>query len=86
MRFFTYVLSSGSLSINVLDGVQFLSVQCSTRGSCTVLGNLPFKDLSPTAVTLEANQGLNLSGNVTSPLEGITITNTGGNVDIVIGL
>ena len=86
MRFFTYVLTTGTLTINLADNVQFLSIQCSTGGSCSVLGNLPFKGISPTAVTLEANQGLNLTGAIISPLDGITITHTGGNVDIVIGL
>lgn len=86
MRFFTYVLTTGTISINFADNVTFLSIQCSTGASCNVLGNLQFKTLSPTAVTLTENQGINLTGSVISPLDGITITHTGGNVDIVIGL
>ena len=87
MRVFTYTLSSSStININQTDGVMFLSVQCSTTGSCTVLGNLPFKNLTPATVTLSAGQGINLSAlTPVSTLDGITITWLSGSVDILIG-
>jgi hypothetical protein len=64
----------------------FLSVQCATSSSCTVLGNLPFKGLTPANVTLDASQGINLSAlTPVSPLDGITITRVSGSIDILIG-
>jgi hypothetical protein len=88
MRFFTYTLTSGSLSISTNDSAQFVSIQTdSTSGSCSVLGNFPFKGLNSTAVTLGAGQGVNLSTtSPNSPLDGLTITWISGSVDILIGL
>lgn len=87
MRVFTFTLTTGTpLVISQTDGVMFLSVQCATSSSCTVLGNLPFKGLTPASVTLEATQGINLSAiTPVSPLDGITITRTSGSVDVLIG-
>jgi len=88
MRFFTYTLTSaGSITINQNDGAMFLSVQSgASTGSCTVLGNLPFKNLTPQTVTLSAGQGINLSAiSPASPLDGITITWGFGIVDVLIG-
>jgi hypothetical protein len=51
------------------------------------LGNLPFKGLPPSAVSLGAGQGINISAlSPASPLDGITITWTSGTVDIIIGV
>jgi len=88
MRFFTTTLTSGSLSIGFNDGAMFVSVQADpTSGSATVLGNLPFKGLTPSSVSLSAGQGINISAlSPVSPLDGITITWTGGSVDIVVGV
>jgi len=88
MRFFTKTLTSGSLSIAISDGAMFVSVQCdSSTGSATILGNLPFKGLSPTAVSLSAGQGVNISAlSPASPLDGITITWVAGSVDVLIGV
>jgi len=86
MRVFTYTLTSGSITISQTDGVMFLSVQCATSSSCTVLGNLPFKNLTPATVTLSAGQGINLNAiTPVSPLDGITITWASGSVDVLIG-
>ena len=87
MRFWTYTLSTGSLSIGLIDGAMFLSVQCdATSGSCSVIGNIPFKGVSATAVTLTAGQGVNISAlSPASTLDGITITWIAGTVDILIG-
>jgi len=87
MRVFTFTLTTGTpIVINQTDGVMFLSVQCATSSSCTVLGNLPFKGLTPASVTLEATQGINLSAiTPVSPLDGITITRVSGSVDVLIG-
>ena len=88
MRFFTKTLTSGSIAISITDGAMFVSVQCdSTSGSATVLGNLPFKGVSPDAVTLSAGQGVNISAlSPASPLDGITITWVAGTVDVLIGV
>lgn len=88
MRVFTYTLSStGSITINQTDGVMFLSVQSgASTGSCTILGNLPFKGLTPSTVSLSAGQGINLSSSTpVSPLDGITITWVAGTVDVLVG-
>lgn len=87
MTFWTYTLSSGSLTINAADGAMFLSLQTdSTSGNCTVLGGIPFKGLNPQAVSITAGQGINLAAiNPTSPLDGITITHVTGSIDIVVG-
>jgi hypothetical protein len=87
MRYWTYTLSSGSLVINAVDGASFVSLQCdSSSGSCSVLGNIPFKGVNPNAVTLTTGQGVNLSSSSPqSPLDGITITWIAGTIDIVVG-
>jgi hypothetical protein len=87
MRFWTYTLTSGSISINQIDGAMFVSVQCDiVSASCRVVGSIPFKNLLPTAVTLSSGQGINISAlSPASPLDGITITWVSGNIDILIG-
>jgi hypothetical protein len=87
MRFWTYTLTTGNVTISTLDGAMFVSVQCDpVSGSCSVLGNIPFKNTNPNAVTLTAGQGVNISAlSPASPLDGITITHIAGNVDILVG-
>ena len=87
MRFWTYTLTTGSVTISQVDGAMFVSVQCdTTSSSCSVVGNIPFKGLQPNAVTLNTGQGVNISAlSPTSPLDGITITQISGSIDILIG-
>lgn len=86
MTFWTYTLSSGSLTINASDFAYFVSLQADSSGSCNVLGGIPFKGISPNNVNLTAGQGLNLSAlSTSSPLSGITITWVAGTIDIVVG-
>jgi hypothetical protein len=87
MRFWTYTLTTGSLTINALDGAMFVSVQCDlVSGSCSVIGSIPFKGVSPNAVTLNAGQGINVSAlSPASTLDGLTITHIAGNIDIIVG-
>jgi hypothetical protein len=88
MRVFTFTLTSAqTININQTDGVMYLSVQSgATSSSFTVLGNLPFKGLTPATVTLDAGQGINLSAlTPVSPLDGITISWVSGSVDVLIG-
>jgi hypothetical protein len=86
MRYFTYTLTTGTFVLNFEDGARFLSVQCGASDSCTVTGDLPFKGLSPNAVSIGNNSGISLTSSTTSPLSGITITQVGGNVDILVGV
>ena len=87
MKFWTYSLTSGSLTIDAADGATFVSIQCdATSGNCSVLGNIPFKGFSPNAVTLSAGKGINFAAASSfSPLDGIEITWLGGVVDIMVG-
>jgi hypothetical protein len=87
MKFWTYSLTSGSLTLDAVDGATFISIQCdATAGNCSVLGGIDFKGIAPNAVTLAANQGINFAAASSfSPLDGITITWLGGIVDIIVG-
>ena len=86
MRFFTFTLTTGSITISQTDGAMFLSLQCGTSSSVQVLGNIPFKGVTPTAVTLSDTQGINLSAlSPASPLDGITVTWVSGSIDVIIG-
>jgi hypothetical protein len=88
MRFYTTTLSSGSIKIDYTMGVQYISLQAdSTIGSFSVLGNIAFNGISPTAVVITAGNGVNLSAKKTStsPLDGLTFTWIAGTVDVIIG-
>jgi hypothetical protein len=86
MRFFTYTLTAGSLNISAEDGAMFLSLQTDAAGACTVQGNIPFKGIPSSAVTISAGSGLNIvASSPQSPLDGITITYSSGNIDVLIG-
>jgi hypothetical protein len=87
MTFWTYTLSSGTLSIDSIDYAYFVSIQAnSTTGACTVLGGIPFKGINSNTVNISAGEGINLSAlSTASPLSGITITWVAGTVDIVVG-
>lgn len=87
MTFYTTTLSSGSLEILTADGAQMISIEPNSSSSCTVLGSLPFKGLSPNAITLDANQVLTISAqSPSSPLNGITVTWISGTIDIIVGV
>jgi len=87
MTFWTYTLTSGSLSIVAADGASFISIATdSTAGECTVLGGTTFKGLASTPVSLSTGEGVNFaSPNPQFSLDGITITWVAGSVDIVVG-
>ena len=87
MTFYTTTLSSGSLEILTADGAQMISIEPNSSSSCTVLGSLPFKGLSPNAITLDANQVLTISApSPSSPLNGITVTWVSGTIDLIVGV
>jgi hypothetical protein len=87
MKFWTYTLNTGSVTIEANDSAMFVSVQCdAVSGSCSILGGIPFKGVSPNSVTLSAGQGVNISAlSPASTLDGLTITWIAGNVDLLIG-
>ena len=87
MTFYTTTLSSGSLEILTADGAQMISIEPNSSSSCTVLGSLPFKGLSPNAISLDSNQVLTISApSPSSPLNGITVTWISGTIDIIVGV
>lgn len=87
MRFWTYTLTSGSLTLNNADGALFISILTdAATGNCTVLGGIPFKGINSSPVTLANGEGLNFAALSPSfPLEGITITHVAGSIDIIVG-
>ena len=87
MTFYTTTLSSGSLQIDSADGAMQVSIEPNSSSSCTVLGSLPFKGLTPLPILLDSNQVLTISAmSPSSPLNGLTITWVSGTVDIIIGV
>ena len=86
MKFWTYTLSSGSLSIDAMDGAMFVSIQTSSTGGCNVTGGIAFKGLPSNPVALSAGGGVNFEAkSPASPLDGLTVDWSAGTVDIVIG-
>jgi hypothetical protein len=76
----TYVLTGETLYINETDNVLNLSVICTT-GTITVNGSGRFQGISSGAITFAAGQGFTLSSkNIQSPITGVTITASVGNV------
>lgn len=85
MRLFTYTLSSGTIDIVAADGVTQISVQANQGGSATITGNFPFKGLTSNAVLLENGESLTITTAPNSALDGVTIAQVSGDVDVVIG-
>lgn len=87
MRFFTYTMAGATtINVNSGDAVNLISIQANDTSACTVLGNLPFKGLTPNAITLSNGEGITLATiNQQFPLDGITITWVGGTVDLLFG-
>jgi len=86
MQIYTTTLTSGSLTLNKEDGAMLVSLAIPTNSSCTFIGNLPFKNVAPTEITLSGGQVFNLATPTPiSPLDGIVITWVSGSIDIVIG-
>ena len=86
MKFFTYTLSSGSLEINAADGALTVSIQSKANSTTTVLGGIPFKQISSSTITLSDGQGLTISvQSPATPIDGVVITSVTGEADIIIG-
>jgi len=84
MRLWTYVLSSGSVTISQSDGVTALTVQANASSSCNIDGNLTFKGLNPSAVLLENGESWTITSQSNTPLDGVTITWLSGTIDLLI--
>jgi len=75
-----------TLAISSSDSVNLISIQANDSSSCTILGNIPFKGLSPNAITLSNGEGITLAAqNSQFPLDGITIVWVGGTIDLLVG-
>lgn len=88
MKFFTTTLTSGSLTINQVDSVLYMSVRGNpdTTGTFTVSGNMIFKGIPSTPIQLDTGAGINyFTYSVASPIDGVTITWLSGNVDVTLG-
>lgn len=70
--FHTVQLSNAILTISSTDLVKKLTVLCST-GAITIIGNTLFQGISPSNITIENGQSIEISGN---PINGITITSS----------
>lgn len=86
MRLFTNVLSSGSLKIEANDGVTAFTIQANSSSACTIEGNISFKGINSTPVTLESGESFTQTATPNSPLDGITITWISGTIDILISI
>lgn len=86
MQIYTTTLTTGTLVLNREDGAQVLSIQTKNDAQALFTGNLPFKGVLPTPITLQEGQVFNYAASSpASPLDGITITHVSGDVDIVVG-
>ena len=82
----TQTLSGTTLVINETDNVMKVSVETNS-GTVTVLGNVTFKGLPSTAITLGTGSAATIIANSNQqPLSGLTIDATGGSVDVMISL
>jgi hypothetical protein len=86
MKFFTTSLTSGTFVVSAEQGASLLSVQAQDASSCTILGGIPYMGMNPSPINLSNNNAITLSSaSAFSPLDGITISWTGGTIDILIG-
>jgi hypothetical protein len=86
VQIFTTTLTSGTLVLNKEDGAQSVSIEAAGAAQCLFTGNLPFKQVNPTPVTITNGGVLNYAASSSSsPLDGITITWVSGSIDIIIG-
>jgi hypothetical protein len=85
MQIHTRTLSTGqSLVIDTSMGVYGFSFNLNTSSSGTLLGDVIINGVSSSAVTL-ASGGATITANTpTSPLTGITLTCTGGTIDVIL--
>jgi hypothetical protein len=84
MRYWTQVLSAGSITINETDGVTALTIQANSSSSCQISGNLSFKGLNSQSVILENGESWTTTSPTNTPIDGLTITWVSGTIDLLI--
>lgn len=82
-RVFTGSFST-AFTISKDDNVTEISLKVGSGATCNVQGNFRFQGADSTAASLSEGDTLTLSAKSQSPLDGITITPSGGSVLVVI--
>ena len=78
--------NSLAVFIDVTDNVMKVSVETNS-GTVTLQGNVTFKGLASTAITLGTGSAATVIANSNNqPISGLTIDATGGSVDVMISL
>ena len=73
---------TGSITINATDGVLRASLIVES-GTCTITGNYPFQGTASSAIALVEGQVDSISATgPNAPLDGVTITASGGTTNI----
>ncbi len=82
---FTYTLTDGSITITSDDGISALAVVCTTATTGTIIGDMKFQNLSPSAIVLEENVPYSSVAAGLRVLSGLTITAPSGcSIDITM--
>jgi hypothetical protein len=85
MTIHTRTLSTGDiLTINKSLYVYSFSYTINDSSSCTLLGNATINGVPSSAVTQSTGGATLTSGSPNSPLDGITLTCTGGTIDVIL--
>lgn len=85
-NFFTTSLSGSSLTIDAADQVMKISIEANS-GIVTVLGNVSFKGVSSSPLTLTVGGGITLIANSNNqPISGVTINAASGSADVLLSL
>lgn len=82
-RFYTGSKNS-TFTVNVVDNVMQLTLKVNPGASCTVLGNYLFDGEGSSAISLSEGDTLTLSGKPGAPLDGLSISPSGGDVIVVM--
>ena len=80
-KFYTASITA-PITISEDDNVGQVSILVSS-GTCDVVGSFPFQGNQPSVISLSAGQGMVLSGDIGSPLDGVIITPT-GTTDVIM--
>lgn len=85
-NFFTTTITGSSLTINEADQVMRVSIEANS-GVVTVLGNVTFKGVASSAITLTVGGGITLLANSNNQqISGLTINASAGSADVVLSL
>lgn len=73
-----------ALVISRADYAKFISALV-ISGTCSIVGNAKFKDVDSSATVFSAGQSFTIEGeNQGAPIDGITITPSGGTTNILV--